>query len=96
MYVYQKKELIKQLIFENRPFTDHIGIPIRNYTNQYFANIYLNELDQFIKRKLHIKEYVIYMDDFIFLLPNKDLCIEIKNKIDVFLRKKLHLQFDNF
>lgn len=52
----------KLLIFDSRNSADTIGIPIGNYTSQYFANIYLNELDQFIKRKLHIKYYVRYMD----------------------------------
>ena len=33
-----------------------------------FANIYLNELDQFVKHTLHIKYYVRYMDDFVILL----------------------------
>lgn len=36
-----------------------------------FANIYLNELDQFIKHKLKCKYYFRYMDDMVILLPNK-------------------------
>lgn len=39
-----------------------VGIPIGNYTSQYFANIYLNELDYYIKHDLHIKYYIRYMD----------------------------------
>ena len=38
------------------------GIPIGNYTSQYFANIYLNELDHYIKFGLRIKCYCRYMD----------------------------------
>ncbi len=38
------------------------GIPIGNYTSQFFANIYLNELDMFIKHNLRVKYYVRYMD----------------------------------
>lgn len=39
-----------------------IGIPIGNYTSQYFANIYLNELDHFVKEELRVKNYIRYMD----------------------------------
>lgn len=83
----------KLLIFDSRNAADSVGIPIGNYTSQYFANIYLNELDQFIKRKLHIKYYVRYMDDFILLLDTKENCITIKKIISDFLWKnlKLHL-----
>ncbi len=41
---------------------NEVGIPIGNYTSQYFANIYLNELDYYIKFKLGIKYYCRYMD----------------------------------
>jgi len=43
------------------------GIPIGNLTSQLFANIYLNELDYFIKYHLHCKYFIRYMDDFIIL-----------------------------
>ena len=70
------------------------GIPIGNYTSQFFANIYLNELDQYIKRVLKIKYYVRYMDDFILLLDSKAECRNIKQKIEYFLDTKLHLQLN--
>ena len=44
------------------------GIPIGNYTSQYFANIYLDKLDKYIKETLKVKYYVRYMDDFILLV----------------------------
>lgn len=47
------------------------GIPIGNYTSQYFANIYLNELDHYIKDKLKLKYYTRYMDDFVILVGSK-------------------------
>lgn len=40
------------------------GVPIGNLTSQLFANIYLNEFDQFIKQELKIKHYLRYTDDF--------------------------------
>ena len=59
-YISDKKllELTKKLIYDN----EDIGIPIGNYTSQFFANIYLNELDHYVKEKLKIKYYVRYMD----------------------------------
>ena len=44
---------------------------IGNYTLQFFANIYMNELDQYVKHSLKYKYYVRYMDDFILLLKIK-------------------------
>ena len=43
------------------------GIPIGNLTSQLFANVYLNELDQFVKHQLRLKYYLRYMDDFLIL-----------------------------
>src|SRR3989344_6289457 len=44
-----------------------IGLPLGNLTSQLLINIYMNEFDQFIKRKLKIKYYIRYADDFIIL-----------------------------
>lgn len=62
-YIADKEllEFTKLLIFDNRDTDEKIGIPIGNYTSQYFANIYLNELDQYIKRVLKVSNYVRYM-----------------------------------
>ena len=66
-----------------------------NYTSQFFANIYLNELDQFIKRNLKIKYYCRYMDDFVLLAKTKNDCIELKKQIELFLHNHLHLELNN-
>lgn len=81
------------LIFDNR--TDKVGIPIGNYTSQFFANIYLNELDQYIKNNLHIKYYTRYMDDFVLILKTKNECKMVKEHIERFLNEKLHLQLND-
>lgn len=47
------------------------GLPIGNMTSQILAIYYLNDLDHFIKEKLHIKYYVRYMDDFILFHEDK-------------------------
>ena len=66
-----------------------------NYTSQFYANIYLNELDKFIKEELHIRYLVRYMDDFVLLLPSKVIAKEILDKITIFLDEKLHLKLNN-
>ena len=94
-YISDKKLLsfTHLLIFEKRP--GKIGIPIGNYTSQFFANIYLNELDQFVKRTLHVSEYCRYMDDFILLAKSKAECIYLKKQIEIFLHEKLHLSLND-
>lgn len=66
-----------------------------NYTSQFFANIYMNELDQFIKRNLKISYLTRYMDDFIILAKTKEECILIKKQVEIFLNNKLHLSLNN-
>ena len=83
-------QLTHLLIFNGQD----VGIPIGNYTSQFFANIYLNELDQYIKRTLKIKYLCRYMDDFVLLLPSKNDCIETKKKIETFLDTKLKLELN--
>ena len=84
--------LTKKLIFYN---DSDVGIPIGNYTSQYYANIYLNELDHFIKEKLGVKYYVRYMDDFILLLKDKSECKIVLEKITIFLNEKLKLKLND-
>ena len=48
------------------------GLPIGNLTSQFFANVYLNELDQFVKHNLKAKFYVRYVDDFVILGRNRE------------------------
>ncbi len=94
-YITDKKllNLTKIIIFDNDK--DKIGIPIGNYTSQYFANIYLNELDHYIKDSLKVKYYIRYMDDFVLLLDNKNECKIIMNKIIKFIEDKLQLTLNS-
>jgi retron-type reverse transcriptase len=81
-------EFTKRLIFDG---TGKVKIPIGNYTSQFFANIYLNELDHFVKEKLKVKYYVRYMDDFIIVLPSKIECKNILREVKKIVEEKLHL-----
>lgn len=67
------------------------GIPLGNVSSQDFANIYLNELDQFCVRFLGAKLYTRYMDDIVIVAPDKETAREWLAKIKVFLRERLHL-----
>lgn len=71
------------------------GLPIGNYTSQTFANIYLNEVDQYIKHKLKCKYYFRYMDDSLVLVKTKKEAVEILNKIRNFLNENLKLQLNS-
>ncbi|MGD0523186.1 MAG: reverse transcriptase/maturase family protein [Candidatus Microgenomates bacterium] len=68
------------------------GLPIGNLTSQFFANVYLNELDQYVKHTLNCKYYIRYVDDFIILDENKEKLYQIKQQIEEFLRQKLTLE----
>ncbi len=67
------------------------GIPIGNLTSQMFANIYLNELDQFCKHTLKTHYYIRYMDDIIILHQDKKHLHKLKNDIERFVNRKLGL-----
>ncbi len=67
-------------------------MPLGNLTSQFFANIYLNELDYFVKHKLKAKHYIRYVDDFILLHKSKKQLKIWKQKIRNFLKQKLKLE----
>ena len=65
------------------------GIPLGNITSQIFANIYLNNLDHFVKSRLKQRFYIRYNDDFVLISKNKkrmEFCLE---KIRIFISKLL-------
>lgn len=70
------------------------GLEIGNYTSQMFANIYLNEVDQYIKHKLKIKYYCRYLDDSIIITKTKKEAKEVLEKIKIFLKEKLELELN--
>jgi RNA-directed DNA polymerase len=67
------------------------GLPIGNLTSQFFANLYMNELDQFIKHQLKCRAYVRYVDDFVLLHDNKMQLINWHQQIADFLQQQLAL-----
>ncbi|MBI5398986.1 group II intron reverse transcriptase domain-containing protein [Candidatus Saganbacteria bacterium] len=61
------------------------GIPIGNLASQFFANIYLDGMDHFIKEKLKCRYYIRYTDDFVVLDDNKEKLHGVKKKIEEYL-----------
>jgi RNA-directed DNA polymerase len=70
------------------------GMPIGNLTSQLFANVYLNELDQYVKNDLKIHYYIRYMDDIIILSDDKRQLHQVKEDIEIFLKEKLALDLN--
>jgi hypothetical protein len=68
------------------------GLAIGNYSSQFFANLYLNELDQFAKRNLKCRMYLRYVDDFIMLNHDPEVLREWMKRIKYFTREKLNLK----
>ena len=91
--------LIKQIL-ESRErdaskikyYFDKKGMPLGNLTSQFFANLYLNELDYFIKYKLKAKYYLRYVDDFAILHSSKSQLRTWKQEIEKFLKEKLKIE----
>ena len=70
------------------------GLPIGNLTSQFFANVYLDALDQFIKHRLKARFYVRYCDDFVLLSEHRQQLLEWEQEIQTFLQEELYLQLN--
>lgn len=75
--------------FEKRPGK---GLPLGNVTSQLYANIYLNELDQFAKHELKARRYFRYCDDFVIVHPDKKFLESLLPRIQEFLTETLEMQ----
>lgn len=84
--------LLREIIYSDKGET---GIAIGNYTSQIFANIYLNEVDQYIKHKLKVKYYYRYMDDSIIFVRTKEEAKKILEKVKMFLKEELYLELNS-
>lgn len=73
------------------------GVPIGNYTSQFFANFYLTYFDHWLKEELGIKYVIRYMDDIVILHSSKQYLHDIMVKIQKYLLKNLDLELkDNY
>ncbi|HLC46537.1 MAG TPA: reverse transcriptase/maturase family protein [Candidatus Nanoarchaeia archaeon] len=95
--------IIKKRIFDKRviwlirkilanPSSSDKGMPLGNLTSQFFANVYLNELDYFVKHKLKARYYIRYVDDFVIFNTDAEILEDYKRQINLFLREKLDIE----
>jgi len=84
--------LIDNIIDSNN---SEVGIPIGNLTSQLFANMYLNELDHYIKEELRIKHFVRYMDDFVIMSKSKRELWDNYYSIKQYVENVLKIEFNN-
>lgn len=84
-------ELLRKIIssFEVEPGK---GIPLGNVTSQLFANVYMHELDWFVKHELREKYYIRYCDDFIIISTDQQHLLELVEPITIFLDTNLRLR----
>jgi len=76
----------------SRGLEDGKGLPIGNLTSQFFANVYLNALDHFIKDTLRVKHYIRYMDDIVVFSDSRASLKGMRELIAKFLSDKLGLR----
>jgi len=69
-----------------------LGVTLGNYTSQWFANVYLNELDYYAKHELKVKHYIRFMDDFLLLSDSKSQLHDWKHKTKHFIKEELKLE----
>lgn len=84
--------LIKLILKNHKTKINGKGMPLGNLTSQFFANVYLNELDQFVKHKLKARHYIRYVDDFILLNKDERVLRRWKEEIDLFIRNNLKIE----
>ena len=71
-----------------------VGLPVGNLTSQFFANVYLNELDQYCKHILKCRYYVRYCDDFLILDNDPQRLEQIREDVRCFLAERLRLELN--
>lgn len=75
------------------PVTRRKGLPIGNLSSQFFANVYLNGFDHYVREQLKFKSYLRYVDDFSLFANNSKVLDDARHKIEGFMQKlrlKIH------
>ncbi len=88
-----KRNLLAKIPSHKTLFTteNKRGLPIGNLASQFFSNVYLNELDQFVKHHLKARYYIRYSDDLVLLHEDKEELLGWKEAIREFLQARLRL-----
>ena len=85
-------DLIKTILANHKTGTPGKGMPLGNLTSQFFANVYLGELDNFVKHELKAKYYLRYVDDFVILGRDGRELEGIGNRVNSFLIDSLKIE----
>lgn len=85
------KWLVNLLIRIVRGSPTLVGLPLGNLLSQILANLYLNSIDQWAKRKLGIKFYVRYADDIVIMVKDKQTATYVHAKMKEYLYNVLKL-----
>ena len=93
--IIQKKIKCKDTLWLIKNIIYSIGggknVPIGNFTSQWFGNLYMNELDQFLKHRYGVKAYLRYCDDFCLFHDDKAYLNGMAKNIEEFLKTRLSL-----
>ena len=90
--IFKDKDLLNLLYYIIDSYgEDGRGLPVGNLLSQLFANLVLNELDNFVKHELKEDKYTRYMDDFAIVSNSWEHLVEVLQKIDAFLGERLKL-----
>lgn len=96
VFIKSRKELWEILPKHKSLFNalDNKGLPIGNLTSQFFSNVYLNPLDQFVKHTLKIKYYCRYVDDVLLMHKDPKYLNYCYVMMDDFLDRNLDLRLN--
>jgi hypothetical protein len=82
-------EVFKDIIYS---IPGGYNVPVGNYTSQWLGNLYLNELDHFVKHELKGEKYIRYCDDFLLFHTDKTYLRDCANSMTSFLKTELNLK----
>lgn len=94
-YLYKGKKNLQNLVPQEKSLLlkrGKTGLPIGNLTSQFLANVYLNELDQYVTKTLKIAGYGRYVDDFVIFADSKEQIRYWRDQISRFLINELHVK----
>ena len=83
--------LIRVILSNQKTAVPGKGMPLGNLTSQFLANVYLGELDQFVKHELKARYYIRYVDDFVILSRSRSELAQHRKAIELFLSERLKL-----
>ncbi|MEN7526985.1 RNA-directed DNA polymerase [Cupriavidus sp. DL-D2] len=72
----------------------HLGLPIGNLSSQFFANVYLDVLDQHVKHGIGARHYIRYVDDFVLLHESPQWLNAALSDIEAFLPARLNARLN--